>query len=51
MEAGDVQQGIETYLARLRLRLRGINDQDVREILEERRSHILDKASLSGQAR
>ena len=49
MAAGDVQQGIETYLARLRLRLRGINDQDVREIVEELRSHILDKASLSGE--
>ena len=43
MAAGDVQQGIETYLARLRLRLRGINDQDVHEIVEELRGHILDK--------
>lgn len=49
MAAGDVQQGIETYLARLRLRLRGINDQDVHEIVEELRGHILDKASLSGE--
>jgi hypothetical protein len=49
MAAGDAQQRIETYLAKLRLRLRGINDQDVREIVEELRSHILDKASGSGE--
>jgi len=49
MAAGDVQQRIETYLARLSLRLRGINDQDVREIVEELHSHILDKASVSGE--
>ena len=49
MAAGDAQQRIETYLAKLRLRLRGINEQDVREIVEELRSHILDKASVSGE--
>jgi Protein of unknown function (DUF1700) len=46
---GDAQQKIETYLARLRGRLRGVNEQDVREIVEELRSHILDKASLGGE--
>ena len=46
---GDAQQKIETYLARLRAQLRGINEQDVREIVEELRSHILDKASVSGE--
>jgi uncharacterized membrane protein len=45
----DAHQKIETYLARLRTRLRGINQQDAREIVEELRSHILDKASLSGE--
>jgi hypothetical protein len=45
---GDAQQKIETYLARLRGRLRGVNEQDVREIVEELRNHILDKASLGG---
>jgi hypothetical protein len=48
MVVGDAQQGIETYLARLRARLRGINEEDVREIVEELRSHILDKASEGG---
>ena len=46
---GDAQQRIETYLTRLRARLRGISDQDVREIVDELRSHILDKASTRGE--
>lgn len=46
---GDTQRQIETYLARLRARLRGMNEQDVREIVEELRSHILDKASVAGE--
>lgn len=45
----DAQQKIDAYLARLRKRLRGIDDQDVREIIEELRSHILDRASVSGE--
>jgi hypothetical protein len=45
----DAQQRIEAYLARLRVRLCGINDQDVHEIVEELRSHILDKANVSGE--
>lgn len=49
MAAGDAQQRIEAYLVRLRVRLRGINDQDVGEIVEELRSHILDKSSVSGE--
>jgi len=48
--AGDAQQRIETYLGRLRARLRGINDEEVREIVEELRSHIMDKAAVSGEA-
>lgn len=44
MVTGDAQQTIETYLARLRARLRGIKEQDVREIVEELRSHIVDKS-------
>ena len=47
--AGDAQQKIETYLGTLRQRLRGMNDEDVREIVEELRSHILDKAGVSGE--
>ncbi len=46
---GDAQQSINAYLTRLRARLRGISDQDAREIVDELRSHILDKASLRGE--
>jgi hypothetical protein len=49
MAAGDAQQTIETYLARLRARLRGISEQDVREIVEELRSHIVDKAGAGAE--
>ncbi len=45
----DAQQKIEAYLGRLRQRLRGMNDEDAREIVEELRSHITDKAAASGQ--
>jgi hypothetical protein len=43
--ASDPQQKIDGYLNRLRGRLRGLNHDDVREIVEELRGHILDKAS------
>jgi hypothetical protein len=43
----DAQQRIDAYLAKLRKRLPGIDEQDVREIVEELRSHILDKTSAS----
>jgi hypothetical protein len=43
--AGDVQQRIDAYLGMLRGRLRGMNHDEVREIVEELRSHIMDKAS------
>ena len=43
------RQRIDTYLGRLRRRLRGINDEDVREIVEELRGHITDKASVDGE--
>ncbi len=49
MADGDAQQRMETYLARLRVRLRGVSDTEVGEIVEELRSHILDKASVSGK--
>jgi uncharacterized membrane protein len=42
------QQHMEAYLARLRHRLRGMNREDVREIEEELRTHIMEKASASG---
>ena len=40
---GDAQQKIDAYLGRLRQRLRGVKDEEVREIIEELRSHIMDK--------
>jgi hypothetical protein len=46
----DTQQKIEAYLGRLRQLLRGMNPEDAREIVEELRSHIHDKAASSGEA-
>src|ERR1700687_316178 len=46
----DAQQRIDAYLGRLRQRLRGVKDEEVREIVEELRSHIMDKAAASGEA-
>ena len=42
---GSPQQRVEAYLVTLRARLRGMNDDDVREIVEELRAHITDKAT------
>src|SRR6266851_10048 len=47
--AEDVKQRIEAYLGRLRVRLRGVNNRDLHEIVEELRSHILDKAAANGE--
>jgi uncharacterized membrane protein len=40
---------IETYLSTLRRGLRGFNDEDVRDIVEEFRSHIVEKAGSDEQ--
>jgi|SRR5580692_6537006 uncharacterized membrane protein len=48
--ADDAQQRIEAYLAKLRSRLRGFNDAEVREVVQELRSHITDKLAASGGA-
>ncbi|HXY10487.1 MAG TPA: DUF1700 domain-containing protein [Terriglobales bacterium] len=45
----EAQQQVEEYLDRLRERLRGLHADDIREIVEELRSHILEKAASSGQ--
>jgi hypothetical protein len=45
--ADDGQKRIEAYLGALRGRLRGMRHDEVREIVEELRSHILDKAATS----
>jgi hypothetical protein len=44
----DPQRDIDAYLAALRKRLRPLADPDAHEIIEEIRSHILDKAAASG---
>lgn len=44
----EAQQKIEDYLATLRQGLRGLKREDAREIVDELRSHIVDKASASG---
>lgn len=46
--AEGAQQTIEVYLDRLRRNLRGLSPDEIREIVEELRSHILDKASADG---
>jgi hypothetical protein len=45
----DPQQRIEEYLVKLRMLLRGMNDDDVHEIVLELRAHITDKATASGE--
>ncbi len=47
--AGDPQQRIDAYLGRLRGRLRGMNREEVRDIAEELRTHIMDKAAAAGE--
>lgn len=40
---------IESYLGKLRARLRGLGNEKVNDIIEELRSHILDKATVNGE--
>jgi hypothetical protein len=47
--ASDGQQRIEAYLGKLRGRLHGVRDDEVREIIEELRSHITDRAAADGE--
>ncbi len=47
--ASDSQQKIDTYLRRLRQGLRGVREEDVRDIVEELRSHIAEKAAAGGE--
>jgi hypothetical protein len=39
----ELQNRVDSYLARVRARLRGINQESIQDIVEELRSHILDK--------
>src|SRR6202521_2653325 len=48
--AGDAQHKIEAYLGTLRQLLRGMNAEDAREIVEELRSHLMDRVAASGEA-
>lgn len=47
--ASNAQHRINAYLASLRRSLRGMKDEDINEIVEELRSHILDKANVRGE--
>jgi hypothetical protein len=42
------QQKIDAYLKTLREGLSGLGDEDARDVVEEIRSHILDKAAVGG---
>jgi hypothetical protein len=48
MATGGPQQRIEAYLNSLRRCLRGVAENEVREIVEELRSHIVEKAAAGG---
>jgi|SRR5579863_895726 len=45
--ADDVEQQVEAYLNKVRRKLRGLDAESTREIVEELRSHILEKAAMS----
>ncbi len=47
--ADDARELIEAYLARLGRRLRGMNEEDARDIVQELRSHITERAGGNGQ--
>jgi hypothetical protein len=49
MPGDDAQQKIEAYLGRLQHILRDMNPVEAGEIVEELRSHVLDKAAPAGQ--
>ena len=49
MMTSDAQQKVEAYLKRLRTNLRGLNQDEINEIVEELRSHILEKAAAEGE--
>jgi hypothetical protein len=45
----DAQEKIDAYLHVLRARLAGVNEAEVRDILAELRSHVVDRATVDGQ--
>jgi uncharacterized membrane protein len=46
----EVQRRIDSYLGKLRRNLRRVKTEDVEEIVEELRSHIIDRAAGEGEA-
>lgn len=46
--ADDAQQRIEAYLNKLRGKLRGMNEAEIREIVTELRGHIVERATSGG---
>src|SRR5258706_8468155 len=44
------QRKIDSYLCTIRKRLRGMGEENVRDIVEELRGHILDRAEVAGDA-
>ena len=46
--SSDSQKQIDAYLQRLRKGLRNLRDDDAREIVEELRGHIIEKAAAGG---
>lgn len=47
--ASEAERRVDGYLQRVRSRLRGLSGEEVREILEELRSHIVEKAAAAGE--
>ena len=47
--SSDGQEKIEAYLANVRAKLHGLNRHEAREIIDELRGHILDKAAAEGE--
>lgn len=43
------QEKVETYLGTLRTRLRGLGNDEINDIVEELRSHILEKSTVNGE--
>ena len=51
MAATSAQEKIDAYLSRLRACLRGMSNEEIHEIVEELRSHILDKSVVRGESK
>jgi len=43
------REKIESYLGKLRARLRGLANEEVNDIIEELRTHILEKSTVNGE--